>query len=116
LRLYEMFLGPLRYSKPWDIQGITGVHNFLKKFCMLFYKNGTFYVDDKQSPSNKELKILHKTIKKIIDNMHNLSFNTSISTFMIAVNNLLKLKCNKRVILEPLVILLSPFAPHIYHK
>ncbi|WGH26759.1 MAG: leucine--tRNA ligase [Candidatus Bostrichicola ureolyticus] len=114
LRLYEMFLGPLRYSKPWDIQGITGVHNFLKKFWMLFYnKNGTFYVDDKQSPSNKELKILHNTIKKIIDNMHNLSFNTSISTFMIAVNNLLKLKCNKRVILEPLVILLSPFAPHI---
>ncbi|WGH26237.1 MAG: leucine--tRNA ligase [Candidatus Bostrichicola ureolyticus] len=113
LRLYEMFLGPLRYSKPWDIQGITGVHNFLKKFWMLFYNKGTFYVDDKKSPSTEELKILHKTIKKIIENMQYLSFNTSVSTFMIAVNNLMKLKCNKRVILEPLVILLSPFAPHI---
>lgn len=112
LRLYEMFLGPLEQSKPWDTNGIDGVHRFLKKLWSLFYKDGALLVNDLE-PSAEELKILHKTIKKITFDIENFSFNTSVSAFMICVNELFTLKCNKKAILEPLVILLTPFAPHI---
>ena len=108
LRMYEMFLGPLEDAKPWNMQGIEGVHKFLKKFWRLF-ENGIS--DDKGS--KEELKVLHETIKKIEWDIENFSFNTSISQFMIATNKLQELKCNKREILEPLVIALSPYAPHI---
>lgn len=112
LRLYEMFLGPLEQSKPWDTNGIDGVHRFLKKLWSLFYKEGALLVNDSE-PSAEELKILHKTIKKITFDIENFSFNTSVSAFMICVNELFALKCSKKAILEPLVILLTPFAPHI---
>jgi leucyl-tRNA synthetase len=112
LRLYEMFLGPLEQSKPWDTNGIDGVHRFLKRLWSLFFKDEKFLIiEDKASP--EELKILHKTIKKITFDIENFSFNTSVSAFMICVNELFSLKCNKKEILEPLVILLAPFAPHI---
>ncbi len=112
LRLYEMFLGPLEQSKPWNTNGITGVHGFLKKLWRLFYNTGSFVVTDAE-PSKSELKALHKTIKKITEDIERFSFNTSVSNFMILVNELTDLKCNKRAILEPLLILLSPYAPHI---
>jgi leucyl-tRNA synthetase len=112
LRMYEMFLGPLEQSKPWDTNGIDGVHRFLKKLWTLFYKADEFVVND-ETPNNEELKSLHKLIKKITYDIENFSFNTSISAFMICVNELSSLKCNKKAILEPLIILLSPFAPHI---
>ena len=112
LRLYEMFLGPLEQSKPWDTNGIDGVHRFLKRLWSLFYKDGVSLLNEEQ-PSAEELKILHKTIKKITFDIENFSFNTSVSAFMICVNELSALKCNKKAILEPLVILLAPFAPHI---
>jgi len=112
LRLYEMFLGPIEQSKPWDTNGIDGVHKFLKKFWRLFFKNNAFQLSDDE-PTEKELKILHKTIKKVTYDIEHFSFNTSVSAFMICVNELTSLKCNKREILEPLTILLSPFAPHI---
>jgi leucyl-tRNA synthetase len=112
LRLYEMFLGPLEQSKPWDTNGIDGVHRFLKRFWSLFYKDGTLVVDD-TTPTPEELKTLHKTIKKITFDIENFSFNTSVSAFMICVNELSALKCNNKSILEPLVVLLAPFAPHI---
>jgi len=112
LRMYEMFLGPLEQAKPWDTNGIDGVHRFLKKFWRMFYSNNTFVVSDEQA-TPQELKILHKLIKKIQDDIENFSFNTSVSAFMIALNDLYDLKCNKRAILEPFTILLSPFAPHI---
>jgi leucyl-tRNA synthetase len=112
LRLYEMFLGPLEQSKPWDTNGIDGVHRFLKRLWSLFYKEGVALLNDNQ-PSAEELKILHKTIKKITFDIENFSFNTSVSAFMICVNELSALKCSKKAILEPLVILLTPFAPHI---
>lgn len=112
LRLYEMFLGPLEQSKPWDTNGIDGVHRFLKKLWSLFYKDGDLLVND-AAPSAEELKILHKTIKKITFDIENFSFNTSVSAFMICVNELYALKCSKKAILEPLVILLTPFAPHV---
>lgn len=112
LRLYEMFLGPLEQSKPWDTNGIDGVHRFLKKFWNLYYENDGFVVTD-GAPAADELKILHRTIKKITYDIENFSFNTSVSCFMICVNELTALKCHKRAILEPLVILLAPFAPHI---
>lgn len=110
LRLYEMFLGPLEQHKPWNTNGITGVHNFLKKLWRLFHtENG---ISDE--PANKaELKALHKCIKKVNEDIERFSFNTSVSNFMICVNELSDLKCNKREILEPLVILISPYAPHI---
>lgn len=113
LRLYEMFLGPLEQSKPWDTNGIDGVHRFLKKFIALFYGNtDTLRVtDEKASP--EELKSLHKLIKKITSDIENFSFNTSISAFMICANELSALKCTKREILSPFVILLTPFAPHL---
>jgi leucyl-tRNA synthetase len=112
LRLYEMFLGPLEQSKPWDTNGIDGVHRFLKRLWSLFYKDNAFIVNN-EAPTSGELKILHKTIKKITSDIENFSYNTSVSAFMICVNELFTLKCSKKSILEPLVILLTPFAPHI---
>ena len=112
LRLYEMFLGPLEQSKPWDTNGIDGVHRFLKRLWSLFYKEDTFIVTE-DVPTPEELKVLHKTIKKITYDIENFSYNTSVSAFMICVNELFALKCYKKSILEPLVILLTPFAPHI---
>lgn len=113
LRLYEMFLGPLEQSKPWDTNGIDGVHRFIKKLWNLFYLNtDTLQVID-TTPSQEELKSLHKLIKKVSFDIENFSFNTSISAFMICVNELGALKCNKRAILNELIILLAPFAPHI---
>jgi leucyl-tRNA synthetase len=112
LRLYEMFLGPIEQSKPWDTNGIDGVHRFLKRLWSLFYKDGAYVVTN-EKPTAEELKTLHKTIKKITYDIENFSYNTSVSAFMICVNELFSLKCNKKVILEPLVILLTPFAPHI---
>ena len=112
LRLYEMFLGPLEQSKPWDTNGIDGVHRFLKKLWSLFFKDGNLLVNNDE-PTADELKTLHKTIKKITFDIENFSYNTSVSAFMICVNELFTLKCRKKAILEPLVILLAPFAPHI---
>ncbi len=112
LRLYEMFLGPVEQSKPWDTNGIEGVHKFLRKFWNLFHRNNQFIVSDEKA-TEAELKILHKTIKKIQEDIERFSFNTSISAFMICVNELNSLKCNKFEILEPLAVLLAPFAPHI---
>lgn len=113
LRLYEMFLGPLEQSKPWDTKGIEGVGRFIRKFWKLYHDaDNNFFVSDAE-PSKEELKILHKTIKKVQDDIERFSLNTSVSTFMICVNELGDIKCNKRGILEPLAVLLSPFAPHI---
>ena len=112
LRLYEMFLGPLEFSKPWDTQGIDGVYKFLRKFWRLFQVGENFSVSD-EAPSKEELKVLHKTIKKVEYDIENFSFNTSIPAFMICTNELTALKCNKRAVLEPLVIALAPFAPHM---
>ena len=112
LRLYEMFLGPLEQSKPWNTNGITGVSGFLKKLWRLFHQDGKLSITEEQ-PNKAELKSLHKTIKKIGEDIERFSFNTSVSNFMICVNELTDLKCNKRAILEPLLILLSPYAPHI---
>lgn len=112
LRCYEMFLGPLEQHKPWDTQGITGVHGFLKKLWRLFHDDNGFNVSD-EAPSSEELKSLHKTIKKVKEDMDRFSFNTPVSAFMICVNELTALKCNKRENLEPLLIILAPYAPHI---
>ncbi len=112
LRLYEMFLGPLEYSKPWDTSGIDGVHRFLRKLWNLFYNGEELVVSDEQ-PTSEELKALHKLIKKVGQDIENFSFNTSVSAFMICVNELSALKCNKRAILSDLTIILAPFAPHI---
>ncbi|MEA3316779.1 MAG: leucine--tRNA ligase [Bacteroidota bacterium] len=113
LRMYEMFLGPLEMSKPWDTNGIDGVHKFLRKFWRLFHNNENEFVVSEDKATKEELKILHKTIKKIEEDIENFSFNTSVSAFMICINELTSLKCNKKEILEKLIILLSPFAPHI---
>ncbi len=129
LRLYEMFLGPLEQAKPWNTAGITGVHGFLKKLWKLYHQgeNGSFLVFESSKENSgagvtnpppseglgEELKVLHKTIKKVEEDIENFSFNTTVSTFMIAVNELTALKCNQKDILEPLLILLSPYAPHI---
>jgi leucyl-tRNA synthetase len=112
LRLYEMFLGPLEQSKPWDTNGIDGVHRFLKKLWGLIYKEDKLLINN-DKPASEELKILHKTIKKITFDIENFSFNTSVSAFMICVNELMAKKCSKRAVIEPLCILLAPFAPHI---
>ena len=112
LRLYEMFLGPLEQSKPWNTQGLSGVYGFLKKFYNLYFDGDTFSVSEEE-PTKEELKILHTLIKKVIYDIENFSFNTSVSQFMIAVNELQKLKCNKKTILEPLSVLISPYAPHV---
>lgn len=114
LRLYEMFLGPLQDAKPWSTQGIEGVLRFLRKLWRLFHQgeNESFLLPDNE-PTKAELKILHKTIKKATEDIENFSFNTSVSAFMVCVNELQDLKCNKKQILEPLIVLLSPYAPHI---
>ncbi|WP_018477851.1 leucine--tRNA ligase [Pontibacter roseus] len=113
LRMYEMFLGPLEQFKPWNTNGMDGVHKFLKRFWKLFHDNdGNFAVSDEE-PTSAELKSLHKTIRKVEEDIERFSFNTSVSTFMICVNELTALKTNKRAILEPLTITLAPYAPHI---
>ena len=112
LRLYEMFLGPLEQYKPWNTAGITGVHGFLKKLWKLYVsEDGSVVVDSE--PSKEHLKTLHKTIKKVTEDIENFSFNTSVSTFMIAANELGAQKCNSKTILEPLLVLIAPYAPHI---
>jgi leucyl-tRNA synthetase len=113
LRMYEMFLGPIEQSKPWNTQGIEGVHKFLRKLWRTCIdSNGNIQLTDEE-PTAKELKILHKTIKKISDDIESLSLNTSIAAFMICLNELTELNCRKKAIFEPLLIILSPFAPHI---
>jgi len=113
LRMYEMFLGPLEQSKPWNTNGIEGVFKFLRKFWRLFHnETWVFHVED-AVPSKAELKALHKIIKKVQDDIERFSFNTSVSSFMIAVNELTELKCKNRQVLEDLVVVLSPYAPHI---
>jgi len=112
-RMYEMFLGPVEQSKPWDTKGIEGVHRFLKKLWRLFYDETKGKVWNENAPTADELKVLHRTIKKIEDDTERYSFNTAVSTFMICVNELSDLKCNKKAILEQLLIMLTPYAPHI---
>ena len=113
LRMYEMFLGPVEQSKPWDTNGIDGVHRFLKKFWALFYdRTGNYQVTD-EAATKDELKSLHKLIKKVTGDIETFSYNTSISAFMICVNELASLKCNKKEILNQLIIVLAPFAPHV---
>jgi leucyl-tRNA synthetase len=112
-RMYEMFLGPVEMSKPWDTKGIEGVHRFLKKLWRLFFdeQKGNLVTEKEASP--EELKVLHRTIKKIEEDTERFSYNTAVSTFMVCVNELTDLKCHKKGILEPLLILLTPYAPHI---
>ena len=112
-RMYEMFLGPVEMSKPWDTKGIEGVHRFLKKFWRLFFDEIKGLIVKDEEPNPEELKVLHNTIKKIEQDTERFSFNTAVSGFMIATNELTDLKCHKRKILEPLLILLTPYAPHI---
>ena len=112
LRLYEMFLGPLEQSKPWNTQGLSGVYGFLKKFYNLYFDEDNINISDEE-PTKEEYKILHTLIKKVVYDIEYFSFNTTVSSFMIAINDLQKLKCNKRAILEPLTIIISPYAPHI---
>ncbi|MEO6820843.1 MAG: class I tRNA ligase family protein, partial [Ginsengibacter sp.] len=122
-RMYEMFLGPVEQSKPWDTKGIEGVHRFLKKLWRLFYDevNGPTWTSEtsnsgenvSEAATPAELKTLHKTIKKIEEDTERFSFNTAVSAFMVCVNELTDLKCDKKEILEPLLILLTPYAPHI---
>jgi leucyl-tRNA synthetase len=112
LRMYEMFLGPLEQSKPWDTNGINGVHNFLRKLWRLVHDEGGNFAVSAENPSKEELKTLHKTIKKITEDLERYSFNTVVSALMICVNELIDLKCKKRAIIEPLAVLLSPYAPH----
>ncbi|MEK6480700.1 class I tRNA ligase family protein [Catalinimonas sp. 4WD22] len=113
LRMYEMFLGPLEQSKPWNTNGIDGVFKFLRKLWRLFYDDANNLLVNEEKATEAELKILHKTIKKVQDDIEALSFNTSVSSFMICVNELTSLKCHKREVLEKLVLIISPFAPHI---
>jgi leucyl-tRNA synthetase len=113
LRMYEMFLGPVEQSKPWDTKGINGVHNFLRKLQRLtINKEGVFQLSD-ESPTREELKALHNCIKRVTEDLNRFSWNTVVSTLMIGVNELTEQQCNKRSILEPLVVLLSPYAPHL---
>lgn len=113
LRLYEMFLGPVEQSKPWDTNGIDGVHKFLKKLWRLFFGQEEVLTLIDENPTLEENKVLHRTIKKITDDIERFSFNTAISSFMICVNELTDLKCRKRAILEPLLVMIAPFAPHL---
>jgi leucyl-tRNA synthetase len=111
-RMYEMFLGPVEQSKPWDTKGIEGVHRFIKKFWRMFFDEmkGKVWVDE--APTAEELKILHKTIKKIEEDTERYSFNTAISTFMICINELYDAGCHKKAILEQVLVLITPYAPH----
>jgi leucyl-tRNA synthetase len=112
-RMYEMFLGPVEQSKPWETKGIEGVHRFLKKLWRLFNDDvkGKMWNEEKATPA--ELKVLHKTIKKIEEDTERFSFNTGVSAFMVCVNDLIELKCHKKEILQSLLILLTPYAPHV---
>ena len=112
LRLYEMFLGPVEQSKPWDTNGIDGVHRFLKKFWGLFYDRQDKYLVTDEAPNAAELKAVHKLIKKVTGDIENFSYNTSISAFMICVNELTSLKCSKKAVLEQIIACLAPFTPH----
>ncbi|MBL7745102.1 MAG: class I tRNA ligase family protein, partial [Chitinophagaceae bacterium] len=112
-RMYEMFLGPVEMSKPWDTKGIEGVHRFLKKLWRLFYDEVKGKVWNEEKATDAELKVLHKTIKQIEEATERFSFNTGVSGFMIAVNELTDLKCHKKEVLEQLLVLLTPYAPHI---
>ena len=112
LRLYEMFLGPLEQAKPWNTAGISGVYNFLRKLWRLYFSDSSWQVTD-ETPTAEMLKALHKTIKKVNEDIQSFSFNTSVSQFMICVNELSSLKCHHKAILEPMAILIAPFAPHI---
>lgn len=112
-RMYEMFLGPVEISKPWDTKGIEGVHRFLKKMWRLYMDEATGWIVTDEKATEPELRILHKTIKKIAEDIERFSFNTSVSQFMICVNELSGLGCHKREILEPLAVAICPFAPHI---
>ncbi|MDP4130920.1 MAG: class I tRNA ligase family protein, partial [Bacteroidota bacterium] len=112
-RMYEMFLGPVEQSKPWDTKGIEGVHRFLRKLWRLFYDESKGKVWTTMGATDAELKILHKTIKKMDEDTERHSFNTAVSTMMIAVNELADLKCHKKEVLEKILILLTPYAPHI---
>jgi len=113
LRMYEMFLGPIEHSKPWNTNGIEGVFKFVRKFWNLFHNDDDLFEVSEAQPSKEEFKILHQLIKKIEDDIEQFSLNTSISNFMIATNELVQLKCNKRRILEPIAILIAPYAPHL---
>ncbi len=113
LRLYEMFLGPLTESKPWDTRSIEGTYRFLRKLWRLFFDQNEKYLLTDDEPTKEELKVLHKTIKKVQEDVETFSFNTSVSTFMICVNELSELKCHKKAVLEQLLVILSPYAPHI---
>lgn len=112
-RMYEMFLGPVEQDKPWDTKGIEGVHRFIKKFWRLFYDETKGQVWNTDKPTDAEYKVLHRTIKKIEEDTERFSFNTAVSTFMICLNDLTDLKCTKKEILQPLLILLTPYAPHV---
>jgi leucyl-tRNA synthetase len=113
LRMYEMFLGPLEQFKPWNTNGIDGVYKFLRRFWNLLHNDNGDFVVSEAAPDKNELKILHKTLKKVEEDIERFSFNTSVSTFMICLNELAALKCNKKDIFEPLIIAISPYAPHI---
>jgi leucyl-tRNA synthetase len=112
-RMYEMFLGPIDQDKPWDTKGIEGVHRFLKKLWRLFYDEQKGFIVKEEKASAAELKVLHRTIKKIQEDTERFSYNTAVSAFMVCVNELIDLKTHKREVLEPLLIILSPFAPHV---
>jgi leucyl-tRNA synthetase len=112
-RMYEMFLGPVEQSKPWDTKGIEGVHRFLKKLWRLFFNEEKGKIWNEEKATDAELKTLHKTIKKIEEDTERFSFNTAVSAFMVCVNELTDLKCHKKEILESLLVLLTPYAPHI---
>jgi len=113
LRLYEMFLGPLEQDKPWDTHGIEGVFRFLRKLWRLYFDDSDNFIVTEEKPSAEELKSLHKAIKKVTSDIERFSFNTGVSAFMICVNELNDLNCHNKEILEPLAVLLSPYAPHI---
>src|SRR5574344_1917212 len=113
LRLYEMFLGPVEQSKPWDTNGIDGCHRFLKKFWSLFYSRNDEFLPNDSEPTPAQLKSVHKLIKKVTADIETFSYNTSISAFMICVGELAQLKCHNCELLKTLVVLIAPFAPHI---
>jgi len=111
--MYEMFLGPIEQSKPWDTKGIEGVFRFIRKLWKLYHDAENIFCISEESATKQELKILHKTIKKVQEDIERLSLNTTVSAFMICVNELTDAKCNKRGVLEPLAVLIAPFAPHL---